>query len=310
MAESSPLKLSLLQRFWIFQKERFPLLLNLVAIGVFNFSAITYSRVCRHASGFIDLKDYLVGIATTFTLFFLVRVLDEFKDAKHDLQYRTYLPIPRGVISLRELGWIAAVWTTIQLTALLLVQPSMFSYYLLVVIYLVLMRYEFFLSKWLKNQSMVNNLAHMMVIPLLDIYASGLDWNLQEVAPSVGLFYFFGLSYFNGFVFEFGRKLRAPEDEEAGVLSYTKMFGTKGGAIAWLIILTVTYLICWYAADFADLPVAAKYLFSMFYLICQFPAWRFIYQPSKKSAKTIEAASGVWALAMYLTLGLVPYIFK
>lgn len=238
-----------------------------------------------------------------------MRVLDEFKDAQHDRQYRVYLPIPRGVMTLKELGWIAGIWTTIQVATLLFVQPVMFYYYFIVLAYLFLMRYEFFLSTWLKKQPMINNLAHMLVIPLLDIYASGLDWNIAGVEPHLGLLFFFGLSYFNGFVFEFGRKLRTPETEEPGVLSYTKLFGPRGGPIGWLIILTITYVMCWFAADYAHLHIAAKYSLTLFYLLCQLPTWRFIYQPSPALSKKIEAASGVWGLAMYLTLGLIPYLF-
>ena len=309
-AEGAYHHLSLLKRFWIFQKERFPLVLNLVAIAVFNFSAITYSRVFRNAEGFIAWKDYAVGIASTYTLFFLVRVLDEFKDAQHDLQHRAYLPIPRGVISLKELGWIAGVWTTLQVAALLMVQPTMFYYYFVVLAYLFLMRYEFFLSAWLKKNPMINNLAHMLVIPLLDIYASGLDWKIAGVQPHLGLLFFFGLSYFNGFVYEFGRKLRTPEAEESGVLSYTKLFGPRGGPIGWLLILTTTYVICWFAADFAGLHVAAKYSLTLFYLLCQVPAWQFIFHPTTSLSKKIEVASGVWGLTMYLTLGLTPYLIN
>src|SRR6478735_7095324 len=52
-----------LKRFYKYQKERFPFLAHGLLIASFSFSAIAYSRICRNAPGFIELKNYLAGIA-------------------------------------------------------------------------------------------------------------------------------------------------------------------------------------------------------------------------------------------------------
>jgi 4-hydroxybenzoate polyprenyltransferase len=41
---------------------------------------------------------------------------------------------------------------------------------------------------------------------------------------------FFWVSFFNGTVLEIGRKIRAPQDEEAGVETYSFLWG-RGGAL-------------------------------------------------------------------------------
>ncbi len=52
----------------------------------------------------------------------------------------------------------------------------------------------------------------MFIIPLIDIYASGLDWFLAGVPPPRGLLFFFAVSYMNGIVLEIGRnKPRSPK---------------------------------------------------------------------------------------------------
>ena len=93
-----------LLRLFVYQKERFPLLVHGVLIAAFSFSAIAYSRLCRNQEGFIEWNDYLACVLTCITLFFLLRVSDEFKDKEDDAAYRSYLPVPRGLITLKELS--------------------------------------------------------------------------------------------------------------------------------------------------------------------------------------------------------------
>ena len=95
------------KRIFQYQKERFPVLGHGVLISAFTFSAVSYSRICRGAEGFIPIKDFLIGIWATITLFMLVRIFDEFKDKEDDAKYRSYLPVPRGLVSLKELQNIA-----------------------------------------------------------------------------------------------------------------------------------------------------------------------------------------------------------
>src|SRR5690606_20595795 len=59
---------SFITRFWIYQRERFPLLAHGILISAFSFSAIAYSRISRGATGFISWQHFLVGVFTTVTL--------------------------------------------------------------------------------------------------------------------------------------------------------------------------------------------------------------------------------------------------
>ena len=82
--------------------------------------------------------------------------------------------------------------------------------------YLALMTVEFFAHDWLNKHMWAYAGSHRIIIPLVDIYASGLDWFLEGAKPHLGLVFFFGVSYFNGIVLEIGRNLKAPEDEKKG----------------------------------------------------------------------------------------------
>lgn len=299
---------SFLKRFWIYQKERFPFLGHGLLISAFTFSAVSYSRICRSEEGFVSIKDFLIGIFATITLFFLVRIFDEFKDQEDDAKYRKYLPVPRGLISLKELkvvGWIVGL---LQIAVIAVFQFEMLYLYLIVIAYLLLMGVEFFVPQWLKQRQIIYVTSHMVIIPLIDIYASGLDWLLDGASPHWGLAWFFAVSYMNGLVLEFGRKLRTPETEEEGVVSYTKMYGTKQGAIIWLLLLFTTLLLAIGASTYAQYGYISFIVLGSFFVLCALPGISFILSPTSKKSKFIEYASAGWTILMYLALGGIPML--
>tara|TARA_Y100000739_G_scaffold131341_1_gene113180 strand:+ start:429 stop:1361 length:933 start_codon:yes stop_codon:yes gene_type:complete len=303
-------KAPFIKRFYIYQKERFPFLGYIVLIGVFTFSAASYSRICRGEDGFIDWQNYLVGVITTFSLFFLVRIFDEFKDKEDDAKYRKYLPVPRGLISLKELSKVGLFVGAIQLFVILFFQQEMIVLYSVVMGYLLLMRVEFFVPEWLKKHQLMYIVSHMFIIPLIDVYASGLDWFLEGVDAPIGLLFFFAVSFMNGIVLEFGRKIKPPESEEEGVLSYTKYFGTKKAVRVWIAVLSVTLILSLITSYYASYGLIAYYFFGIIFLVCLIPAFIFLKSPGTKSAKYIEHASSLWTVFMYLGLGGIPMLSK
>ncbi len=296
------------KRFLIYQKERFPFLAHGLMISAFTFSAVSYSRICREATGFIAWLDFLIGIFATVTLFFLVRIFDEFKDQKEDKEFRSYLPVPRGLVSLKELkvvGWTVAI---IQVAVIAFLQLEMLFLYAVVLCYLLLMAVEFFVPTWLKAHHMTYITSHMVIIPLIDIYASGLDWLLDGSEPHWGLVWFFAVSFMNGLVLEFGRKIRTPEKEEEGVTSYTSLYGTKGGTVSWIALMFATMLLAMGASYYAGYGSLSIFVFGGCFLISSLPGWLFLKEPTVKRSKMIEYASAGWTALMYLSLGGIPMI--
>ena len=301
-------KASFLKRIYQYQKERFPFIAHGVLISAFTFSAISFSRISRGESGFIGVMDYLIGVFITLSFFFLVRIFDEFKDKEEDALYRKYLPVPRGLISLKELkliGWLVAIS---QLVVISFFQPQMIYLYGIVLFYLCLMGVEFFVPRWLKKRHLLYIISHMIIIPLIDFYASGLDWLLEGSTLHVGLIWFFMVSYFNGFVLEFGRKIRTKESEEEGIISYTKLYGAKGGVLAWLGILFVTMLLAIGASLYADYGIVSVLVLGGFFILCSLPGWLFLKNPTVKKTKLIEYSSALWTVLMYFSLGGIPMI--
>ncbi len=298
------------KRFWIYQKERFPIVVNLIAVAVFTFSAISYSRICRGVDGFVEWQTYFIGCFATFTLFFLVRVFDEFKDKEEDAKFRSYLPVPRGVMSLKELRNMGILIGIAQIAVIAYFQLNMLYLYIIALVYLCLMGVEFFVPKYLKPRQILYITSHMFIFPLLDIYSSGLDWVLEGSSPHFGLVFFFVVSYLNGLLVEVGRKLKAKDDEEDGVVSYTGMWGITGSMLVWsgLLLTTLTFAIT--AAFYAGYGMPGFIILGSLALLALIPALYFARKPNKKSAKLVEVTSAVWTVGMYLSLGGIPMLMN
>jgi 4-hydroxybenzoate polyprenyltransferase len=293
----------LYSRFWIYLTERFPLHSHGILIAAFSFSAIGYSRLCQQLPNFIDLKAFLVCIFNTVSLFFLLRVFDEHKDAEDDAKFRSELPVPRGLISLKELRNIGLTVFVFQLIISAVTFPKMLPLYAVVIAYLLLMGKEFFMADWLKKHQFWYVTSHMIIIPLIDIYASGYDWHLNQRPAPFGLIYFFGVSFFNGIVLELGRKIRAPHDEKPGVQTYSSMLGLYKSVYLWIAVLFATLVLALLAAEFAKLPMGVFAALCVYFVLTLLAAVWHLKKQSSASAKIIEIASGAWTILMYLTLG-------
>ncbi len=300
--------MNFLKRFWIYQSERFPFFQNGLMILTFTFSAVSFSRICRGGNGFIPALEFIIGFFTSLGFFFLLRIFDEFKDAEEDAKYRPYRAVPRGLISFKELGWIAFGVIFLQVIMNLIVMPVIMWAYILALAYIAFMTKEFFVSDWLKKKPIIYMASHMLVMPLIDFYTTGLDWINTRIAPPDGLIFFLIVTFLNGIVIEFGRKIRCKEEEEVGVETYSSLYGSTGATVIWLVILLITFGFALTASYYAGFGNYALLFLVPFLLVCSLPAVLFIKNQTQNLAKKIELSAGIWTVGMYLTLGGVPML--
>jgi 4-hydroxybenzoate polyprenyltransferase len=150
----------------------------------------------------------------------------------------------------------------------------------------------------------------MVILPLIDMYATACDWWVAGFRqPPPGLFWFLIVSFFNGVVVELGRKIRAREDEEEGVETYSSLWGVTGAVRAWLGAIAVTGFAAWKAAEGLGTAAPTAVLLSALVVACAGIGVRFARRPAAGGGKAIELMSGVWTLLMYLGLGAVPLAF-
>lgn len=289
--------------------ERFPFQSHIPIILTFSFSAICYSYMASNQSGKINYIHYIVAFIFCFTLFLLLRISDEFKDNEDDLKYRTYLPVPRGLISLKELKGLAIIIISIHIILLFFFQFFVLPYFVTIA-FLTLMHNEFFIKDWLKQNQFFYVLSHMLIIPLVDLVASVAHWGGNDIHAPKALIFFFVVSLLNGVILEVGRKIKTKEFEEYGVVSYSKLLGESKSVMFWIGLLIVTMVVAMIASKAIQAPTIVFFILVLMAILCSIPAFLFWKNPNQKRSKFIEISSGIWTIAMYFSLGILPYILR
>lgn len=297
-----------MHRWWIYQQERFPLAVNGPLVAVFSLGALYHSVLLRETATLPSWRPGLVAFVVALGFFLLLRIADEFKDAKKDAEYRPYRPVPRGLVSLRELGWIGASTAFIQVGLTLWLDPKVTLVLMAAWAYFGLMSVEFFVADWLEDRLGLYMASHMAILPLIALVATACDWHPANAAPPVTLAWFLAASYANGLVLEIGRKTRAPEDEQEGVDTYSKQWGRPMAVTAWGLALVTAGGLSIVAARTVG---AESWIAGVLVLVggtAGVPAVRFLQHPTSDRAEAIELFSGVWLLASYGCMGLLPLV--
>lgn len=297
------------QRLWRYQRERFPLAAHIPLILAFSFCAVSISSRLR-AGEWPLWQSAAVAFLSCLLFFFQLRVADEFKDYAEDSQFRPYRAVPRGLVKLRELGWLFALGAVLQLAAALWWSPKLVILLFVTWCYLAAMSFEFGLRNWLKARPITYLWTHMLIMPLIDLYATSTDWMVSgSLYPPDGLIFFLAASFFNGIVIEIGRKIRTPSQEEEGVETYSSLWGCKKAAVVWWLMILTTAVFGVLTAVFAGAPVQVGALLCI--AAACFGAFVFVFlrNQSEKLAKLFETSAALWTICLYLSLGILPGVF-
>jgi 4-hydroxybenzoate polyprenyltransferase len=296
---------------WItYSRERFPLAAHGPLVAAFSASAVCFSSLLRGSRTGPAVPSLVVAFVTSLLFFLQLRIADEFKDYEEDALYRPYRPVPRGLVTLRELAWVGVGCAAIQFALALWLEPSAAWLLLAAWAYLALMTREFFAPRWLKRHPIVYMTSHMLILPLVDLYATACDWWVAGLRrPPAGLVWFLLVSYLNGIIVEIGRKTRVPADEEHGVETYSALWGTRVAARAWLAAVAATAAAAWAASAQIGTQGPMLVLLGGLVMACAAAAWRVTTIGGPGGGRPIELMAGLWTVLMYLGLGAAPVVF-
>ncbi len=306
MRPAAPPPATGLQRWWLYQRERFPVGKHGLLVAIFSSAAVCHSALLRQAQP--EPASLLVAFGVSFGFFLQLRIADEFKDYEDDCRYRPYRPVPRGLIRRRELAGLAGLTLVLQLGLSLSLGIQLAIALAAVWLYLAAMSLEFGCRDWLKAHLAVYMLSHLAIVPLIAFYGTACDWLAAGVPPPAGLLWFGLASAANGAVIEFGRKIRAPADEEPGVETYSARWGGRRAvAIWWGAFLAGAGLVLLAARQINSLAIAGPVVAGLL-LAASLAAWRFRQQPTRSRATRLETLAALWTLAAYLGLGPLPLL--
>ncbi len=301
---------NLLKRLWTYQSERFPVLKHGILIASFSFSAVCLSSLLRGSIAWPGWQVSITAFVCLFLFFLQLRIADEFKDYENDAKYRPERPVSRGLVSLSELKWLGIVCVIIQLFLTYQLYPPLTFLLILVWLYMVLMGFEFFVPNWLKKHPLAYLWTHMLIMPLIDLFATACDWLQFSMSPPHGLIWFLIVSFLNGVVIEVGRKTWAPEQEIQGVESYSSDWGIQRAILAWLGALAASFVCACILSQQIQFFFPVFILLAVLALIASSLALKFIHGPTPTLAKRLENFSGIWVVGLYLILGIIPLGYK
>ena len=295
-----------MNRWLTYARERFPLAQNGALIAAFSGSAIAFSALARGADRFPAWPLLAAGFASSFLTFALLRIADEFKDAEEDARWRPYRPVPRGLVTLRELTIAGAICMALQLAIALAVDVRLVPGLLVVWAWFGLMSKEFFARTWLRAHPLVYIVSHLAIVPLVDWYVSSFDWLVAGAAAPHALVWFLAVTAVNGFVVEVGRKIRAPRDEEPGVETYTALWGRARATAVWAVAIACNVALATLAAARVGFAHVDAIVFGVLGLTAAACAVWFVRTRRSGAGRRIETMTGAWTLGSYTFLGLVP----
>ena len=284
-------------RWLVYQQERFPLARHAPLVLVTCLCALAFTLGLQSEAHWPSLVGWFGSSLVTLGLFFLLRVLDEFKDFEDDSRFRPYRPVSRGVLRLEDLaraGWLVA---GLQLFVTFIFAPRAVLPLIVCWAFMALMALEFFVPDWLKARPLIYMLSHAPITGLIQLQASAWVWT--DTVPG-GVIWLVFCATAAGIMLELGRKIRAPEDEEPGVDTYSAAWGIPRAVAAWLLAgamaatLTLISSFGWFSVIcLSALGVSSLWL-----------GLKFQAGGSKRLANWFEPASAVWALIVFASLAL------
>jgi 4-hydroxybenzoate polyprenyltransferase len=304
---TDPSSLTLAQKLWIYQRERFPLLRTGLLLAVFTAASINVSAglAGRPVPG---PWTFLVAWLATLMIFFQLRASDEVKDFDDDARYRPERPIPRGLVSLRLIVGLALACAPAAALIAASLGLAILAPLGAVWLWLGLMSVEFFAPHWLRTRPFVYLVSHMAIMPLIDLFVTSTEWLPHGVYPPSGLGWFLGLSFANGCVLEIGRKIWAPENEREGVETYSALLGPARATALWIVALGIACALLIGVGFAVGKPGIVGAVGVAALAAVATIGLGFIRNPTPGGQKRIDGLAGVWVLVCYATAGFAPHL--
>ena len=290
---------SMISKWTIFAKERFPLASHIPMVVLFVGTIAVY-----FAEEF-TFKSLFPFIAT-FIFFFKLRLFDEIKDFELDKKINPQRPLPRGLLNVKNLehGIILCIIAEVILFGI-------YGYFalllaLITIMYSLLMYKEFFIGNYIRPHLTTYAISHTVITVPLSLTITQTLSNTSLFNQSLDIVYLSlaNWCFFN--IFEFGRKTFLKDEEREGVESYSKIFKPFG---AYLLVQTMSFLALFFIFYIEkSMSLAIKFLIvsnlilaviGFSYVLIHNNSWGKIYR-AFSSGFIILAYIGICAIKLFL----------
>lgn len=321
--------MSFIKKWYTYQKERFPILtfglyVLCIVMAVFGFSnfygEMYYYEWIKDKVFIVAPGGYKINymtivpmFITCFLQFLMVRIVDEFKDYEEDCKYRPYRPVPRGLVTLKELKVLFIICIVLQLITTISYTKSICGIVYLVIlwIFFFIMTKGFFIKKILDKHILLEVVLDEIMLPIMVIFLISFtpmqtysNYNCNNIFfPDLRIINFMDIwkmllvSYLISCIVEVARKIRSKEQEENGVKTYTAVFGIPKAtlilAILEIILAIVQYMILGINYIIPIISICA---------IVNIINVLFVIKKSKTFAKMVELSANIDIMLVYLSM--------
>lgn len=220
-----------IRRFYLYQKERFPVLPLILGIVPATFSS---SAVFSQNPDIVALTS---AVAVSFLYLLHVRVIDELRDFEHDVLYHPSRPLQKGVITRRELRYVDLAAMVILLLIAFSAGIIATAVALAMLCYSYLAGKEFFVGEALRKRFFLYNGLNLVQMLLMQIFVYAIF--APNLPLSMLLLAHFLFTAVGTLVFEFVRKLKVPGEDGAGKDTYTYYLGFARAHSVYLFLLAL-----------------------------------------------------------------------
>ena len=286
-----------IKNLYAYSKERFPFI-NMALFTILFFTVYCVATFTTGQLLHVGLNE-LVGSIAVISFFFRLRVFDEIKDYTIDAINHPHRVLQSGRIKLKHLTRISVMGGGIEIAWSFANGSQSLWWWLAALFFAVLMRYEFFISTFLKKQLLLYAFSHMLIMPLIVtwVWSAYIPVSLQE-----NLVLLSSLSLFSGFAFEIARKIHIPDKEKPLIDSYSKELGYKVSItlvvfVLFMGVLTQFQLLQQISdARWPFLLIGTLYLLIIgFYMAA-------IFKPQEKKIRTSEVMVSLFMLFSYFSI--------
>lgn len=292
--------MNFIKKWYIYQKERFPI----IAYGLYCF-CLVFGTFCFCMS--LNKKEYLFSaenanfeinyylliplFIVSFLQFLMVRIVDEFKDYEEDCKYRPYRPVPRGLITLKELKVLFIICAFLQVIITIMIRPKSLVLLGVVWLFFAIMSKVFFIKIFLDKHILVEVLLDELLLPITVIFLSSFMCKFNLLS----MWKFLAMTYIISWIIEIARKIRCKEAEENGVKTYTAVFG----------ILKATMLL-WFLETLLFIIVYNIMPIKLYIIICFFIVtiinFLFVIKKSRVLSKCVEYFADIYVMMLLISL--------
>lgn len=296
-----------ISRWYQFTKERFHPSSHITMILLFLIVHLFMAKSIFNLQ--ISLfKNALLFISIT-SFYFKLRLYDEIKDYELDVIINPKRPLPRGLLSHRDMYLGMIVCISIELSIFSIQGINGLASILITICYSLIMFKEFFIKNIIRPHLTTYAILHTIVTSLLSfsIFSFFSQKSFLDIINNKDCLFFAIANWMLFNLFEFGRKTFAPSEERKDIDTYSSLFGKEGAV---LLVMSQVLL-----AHFLIFKISfihnsfLRYSHSLLFFWATAISAFYLYSDDIKHARRFRIMTSLYIILFYITLSLA-YIIK